>query len=57
VIEAKQEAHHDDFSKGAQHDIDLQFIESFPQEKRKAVLRKIDFRLPPFLALLYRESH
>jgi hypothetical protein len=57
VIEVKQEAHHNEFSKGGQHDIDVQFIENFPQEKRKAILRKIDLRLPPFLALLYRKPH
>lgn len=32
----------------------ISFVDNFPEEKRKAVVRKIDWRLPPFLACLYR---
>lgn len=56
VVEEKQAAHHGDYSKEDQHGLDVGFIESFPEKKRKAIVRKIDFRLPPFLALLYCES-
>lgn len=55
MIETKQEVQHDDYTEGKQPDADVQFVEGFPQEKRKAILRKIDFRLPPVLVLLYCE--
>lgn len=53
VVEAKFVADHDEVTKGTQYDADVQFIANFPEHKRKEIVRKIDWRLPPFLALLY----
>ncbi|KAI7362920.1 MFS general substrate transporter [Hortaea werneckii] len=36
---------------------DAEFFESFPKEKHKRLLRKVDFRLVPVLALLYLCAH
>ena len=41
--------------RASQDEINKHFIDTFPEEKRKAIVRKIDWRLPPFLALLYSE--
>ena len=38
-------------------DEDTDFFENFPPEKRKAMIRKVDLRLVPVLALLYLISH
>ena len=38
-------------------DEDGEFFDSFPPEKRKKLIRKIDLRLVPVLALLYLISH
>jgi len=34
-------------------DEDAEFYDTFPEDKRKAMIRKIDIRLVPVLALLY----
>ena len=36
---------------------DAEFYENYPEEKRKRVFRKVDFRLVPMLALLYLICH
>jgi hypothetical protein len=36
---------------------DADFFDNFPQEKHKKMIRKIDVRLVPVLALLYLASH
>ncbi|CRK28543.1 hypothetical protein BN1708_015230 [Verticillium longisporum] len=36
---------------------DAEFFETYPEEKRKRVFRKVDFRLVPMLALLYLICH
>lgn len=38
-------------------DEDAEFFENFSPEKRKKMIRKIDLRLVPVLALLYLISH
>jgi len=38
-------------------DDDAVFYETFSEEKKKALLRKVDWRLVPFLALLYLCAH
>ncbi|OAA65554.1 major facilitator superfamily transporter [Niveomyces insectorum RCEF 264] len=57
VVEPKFEAEHNDVAKGSQFDADVQFVETYDAAKRKAIVRKIDWRLPPFLALLYMMSY
>lgn len=32
----------------------IAFVDGFPEEKKRAIVRKIDMRLPPLLACLYR---
>lgn len=36
---------------------DADFYTNYPEEKRKRVLRKVDIRLVPMLAVLYLISH
>lgn len=38
-------------------DEDAEFFDTFPPEQRRKMLRKVDFRLVPVLALLYLASH
>lgn len=38
-------------------DEDADFYKNFPPEKRKKMIRKIDFRLVPILAMLYLAAH
>lgn len=38
-------------------DEDAIFYETFPEDKHKTLLRKVDWRLVPFLALLYLAAH
>lgn len=54
IVDAKPGAAiHEEIPKGTQHDADVLFVETFPEEKRKAIVRKLDWRLPPVLASLY----
>lgn len=36
---------------------DAEFFENYPPEQRKEIVRKVDIRLVPVLALLYLASH
>jgi len=36
---------------------ETEFYENFPEDKKKKMVRKIDFRLVPVLALLYLMAH
>lgn len=38
-------------------DEDAEFFDTFPEDKKKRMIRKIDFRLVPVLALLYLAAH
>lgn len=38
-------------------DEDAEFFDNFPPEQRKKIIRKVDMRLVPVLALLYLASH
>ena len=56
AVEVKHQKDHEEITKGTQYDVDVQFINNFPEDRRKAIVRKVDWRLPPFLALLYCRS-
>ncbi|KAG5655126.1 hypothetical protein KAF25_001899 [Fusarium avenaceum] len=44
--------HNEHSSNGLSHD-DAEFLRLFPEERKKAVIRKVDWRLIPMLVLLY----
>jgi hypothetical protein len=47
----------DNFQVLGLHPDDAEFYTNYPEEKRKKVIRKVDVRLVPMLAILYLISH
>lgn len=47
----------DNFQVLGLHPDDADFYTNYPEEKRKKVIRKVDVRLVPMLAVLYLISH
>jgi hypothetical protein len=47
----------DNFQVLGLHPEDAEFYTNYPDEKRKAVIHKVDVRLVPMLAVLYLVSH
>jgi hypothetical protein len=47
----------DNFQVLGLHPDDAEFYTNYPEEKRKTVIRKVDVRLVPMLAILYLISH
>lgn len=47
----------DNFQVLGLHPDDAEFYINYPEEKRKRVIRKVDVRLVPMLAVLYLISH
>lgn len=47
----------DNFQVLGLHPEDADFYINYPEEKRKKVIRKVDIRLVPMLAILYLISH
>ncbi|KAH7232688.1 hypothetical protein FSOLCH5_008589 [Fusarium solani] len=46
-------AHHEVTNRGGLTDEELAFVQNFPEDKRKKLLAKIDWRLMPILVILY----
>lgn len=53
VPQEKDTAVHNEFSRGGMSQEDIDFVANFPDERKKVIIRKVDFRLVPMLVLLY----
>lgn len=53
VPQEKDTAVHNEYSRGGLSQGDIDFVANFPEERKKKILTKVDWRLVPMLVLLY----
>lgn len=56
-VEAIERYEHNKYANIGLSAEDAEFFETFPEEKHKKMIRKVDVRLVPVLALLYLCAH
>lgn len=53
IPQEKDTAIHNEYSRGGMSQGDIDFVANFPEDRKKKVLTKVDWRLIPMLVLLY----